>query len=856
MKPALIPRLLASLALSSLAAAHADVLEDIDVRREGVNAVVQIRLAMPISFVRATASRTSDLTQAYYRVRPSLSDKPSYVPGERRVVEIKGLPVITIEDEPVQTGFLQDPNRRLVMALGQASKFKVRTGKGDRSIELVLEGLGSKVPDDAGFLKMSSAALSPDQNYVIALLRSSSPKLSMDLPVPQSLQQYQVFTSRRLVQGKQVHEMDLGYFSTLAEAEAALKLLKDRFPQSVIVQLQTQAAAPAPEADVLPLKSATALQDNDSQARSLLEQGRQQYEQRQFDDALNTLNQALTLPVTATTPDTQELLGQVLAAMGENGRAEAEFTAYLKQYPEGPGAQRVREALAALKPLVISGTAIDGSKKPEVVETVTGSISQYYYGGKQTQAQRAERNVDGTPVPANALSDLNQAPLTNDAQKLLSTSADATWRNRNDQREMKLFVRDQLDYNLLSRETLKAKSRYRNRLSAAYFDYLGLDKTRLRARLGRQNASWGGESRYDGASGSFSFRPKWKASAAVGSPVDGVADAKRYFVGTSMDADALTPNLGASVFVLQRMIDGEVDRRSVGTDVRYFAGNGNIMGAVDYDTIYRKTNRTSLQGTYTADNNATYTVATERTALYQVSLSQALFFNYAALSNNGILPPRSIQELKATTGYNTAQLRQFVRSNVSYFGHSFVSGTWPVTTDWQVAADYHLQSTGAIAPNEAIGLPQGQAATGLVRSLGMQAIGTNLYSARDTNTFGVNTTRGRLGRSLQFNTNHSVSLNEAWQLDPGLQWVRSTTLTTLGAVQATTVSWGPTFRASFKPRPSVTLESNLSISRSNTVNHDVSTQVDTNTGQSTTTATTTTSSSNLLTYYLGYRYEY
>jgi hypothetical protein len=316
MKPALIPRLLASLALSALAAAHADVLEDIDVRREGVNAVVQIRLAMPISFVRATASRTSDLTQAYYRVRPSLSDKPSYVPGERRVVEIKGLPVITIEDEPVQTGFLQDPNRRLVMALGQASKFKVRTGKGDRSIELVLEGLGSKVPDDAGFLKMSSAALSPDQNYVIALLRSSSPKLSMDLPVPQSLQQYQVFTSRRLVQGKQVHEMDLGYFSTLAEAEAALKLLKDRFPQSVIVQLQTQAAAPAPEADVLPLKSATALQDNDSQARSLLEQGRQQYEQRQFDDALNTLNQALTLPVTATTPDTQELLGLVLAALG------------------------------------------------------------------------------------------------------------------------------------------------------------------------------------------------------------------------------------------------------------------------------------------------------------------------------------------------------------------------------------------------------------------------------------------------------------------------------------------------------------------------------------------------------------
>jgi hypothetical protein len=87
MTPALIPRLLATLTLSALAA-HADILEDIDVRREGVNAVVQIKLATPISFVRATSSRTNDLTQAYYRVRANLSAQPAYVPGERRVIEI------------------------------------------------------------------------------------------------------------------------------------------------------------------------------------------------------------------------------------------------------------------------------------------------------------------------------------------------------------------------------------------------------------------------------------------------------------------------------------------------------------------------------------------------------------------------------------------------------------------------------------------------------------------------------------------------------------------------------------------------------------------------------------------------
>ncbi len=843
MKLALIPRLLAPLMLVTLTA-HAEVVDDIDVRREGANAVVQIHLAMPINFVRATSSRTNDLTQAYYRVRPSLSDKPAYVPGERRVIEIKGLPVITIEDEPVQTGFLQDANRRLVMALGQPTRFKVRSGKGDRTIDLVLEGLASKVPDDTGFLKMSSAALGPDQNYVIALLRSSSPKLSMDLPVPQSLQQYQVFTSRRLVQGKQVHEMDLGYFSTLAEAEAALKQIRSRYPESVIVQLQNQATAPTVEADVLPLKSATALQDSDSQARSLLEQGRQQFEQRQFDDALNTLNQALTLPVTAITPDTHELLGQVLAAMGENGRAEAEFNAYLKQYPEGPGAQRVRDALAALKPpLVITGTAIDGSKKPEETSSVTGSVSQYYYGGKLTSDQKAQRLVEGTPLTADEIANNSKLPLTQDAQRLLSTNADATWRTRNSEREMKMVVRDQLDYNLLGRDVLRDKSRYRNRLTAAYFDYMGLTASRLRGRLGRQNASWGGEGRYDGASGSYTFKPKWKVSGATGVPVDGVADSNRYFAGASLDADAITPNFGASTFVLQRMIDGEVDRRAMGMDLRYFAGPGSVMGSVDYDVLYRKLNGASLQGMYLSEGNTTINFLSERRALVPVSLSQTLFFQYADLQSNGI-QPRNIKDLK--NFYTTQQLRDFVRSNASYFTHTMVSATVPVTTQWQLGSDFHLNNVGAIAPNEAIG-NMGQAATGQVRSLGVQAIGTNLYSPRDTHVFGLNTSRGRINRSNQFNYNNMTSLDDQWELDPSFHWVRSVTLDNAGAIQSTTVAYGPGIRASFKPKPSITLETNLSVDRTNTVNiTTVNTPGD----------TATTSKSNLFTYYLGYRYEY
>lgn len=833
--------------LLGLAHAHAEIMEDIDVRREGANAVVAIHLNVPISLVRTTTSRGQDLTQAYFRVKPQLNAPAAYVPGERRVVEARGLPKLVIEDEPVKAAVPNDSNRRLVIAFGQAARFKVRAGRGERALEVVLEGLGASLVGDQHFARAIPAAINPGQNFVIALLRANTPNLHMDLPVPQALQQYQVFTARRLVQGKQVHEMDLGYFATLAEAEAALQQLKPRFPQAEIVRLQAQAQA---EADTLTLKPASEVLTNEQLAQKLLDQGRRQVEQGQFDDALVTLNQALELPVAAATPDAHELLGQTLAAMGEVTRAEAEFTSYLKLYPDHPGVPRVRAALAALRPTDLKPS--DALSLPARAEetTVSGSLSQYYYGGKISQSQRAERSVAGTPLPADAVKDLNQAALTNDAQKLLSTFADATWRTRNDQREMKFMVRDQFDYNLLSREQLRDKSRYRNRLTAAYFDYMGLDATRLRGRLGRQNGSLGSEGRFDGASGSFSFRPKWKLSGAMGSPVDGVADTNRYFVGTSIDADAITPNFGASAFVLQRMIDGQVDRRATGFDLRYFQGNSSLMGAVDADTIYRRLNRASLTGNFLTEGNTSVNVDLLRQALVPVALSQTLFFQYQTLQQGSMGAPRTINQLLST--YTMAQLRQFVRDNTSYLKTGGVSVSTPLSERWMVGADTRFTSTGVVAPNEANGFMQ-TPASGITRSLGFNLIGNNLYSERDTNVLNATVTRGMLGRSQQLSVNNQTPLGEAWQVEPNMHWVRVVSLDPSSrAVQSSTVAWGPGFRASFKPRPAVTLESTFSLDRTQVTSY--ATGTDDNTGLPT--RTTTTSHSNLITYSLGYRYEY
>jgi len=839
MNPVTRPRLLAALMALSTWSAHAEILDDIDVRREGANAVVQIRLSNPVSLLRSTPSRSKDLTQAYYQVR--LTDVPPvYVAGERRVVKNDGLPTLTIEDEPVRTDKLDDINRRLVISFSQATAFKVRTGKGDRTIEVVLEGLGAAVKQATA---RPEPAPTPEQRYVIALVRSSDPNVSVDVPIPQSLQNCQVFTARRIVDGKQVHEMDLGYFATLAEAEAALKQLS-RFPQAAIVKLaepaqakadaDAGAAAPAAVPSPVPAPATPATpQATAQQARDLLDQSRQAYEQQRLDDAVKLLNQLLDLPPSALTPDAQELLGMVRLAQGEPAKAQAEFETYLKQYPQGPGAERVKSALAGIQPTELKpATTIETLAKPERTNTVTGSVSQYYYGGKSTTETQAVRDTDGSPLSPDEIDKRSKAPISTNDQRLLSTNVDTTWRSRDSERDMKMVFRDQYDYNLLSDAQLKGKSRSRNRLTAAYFDYQGL-KNGLRTRLGRQSAMWGGEGRYDGASGSYVLKPKLKVSAAVGSPTDQLGNSKRYFMGTALDADALTPNLGGSIFALQRMVDGEVDRRAVGADLRYFTQNASLMGSTDYDVIFKKLNVASLQGMYMAEDNTTVNALYERRALTPAALSQTLFFQFQDFVDAGIIP-QTISDLK-NHGYSVDQLRELVRSNVSYWTHAMVSVTKPVTTQWQAGATVDLNRTGPIAPNPV--LPTGQPDSGQSRTLSLLAIGSNLYSERDTNVFTASVMRGRQVKTYMLNYNNMTPLSDAWQIEPGLRWQRNVSQDLTSGLNITTVAWGPGLKASFKPRPTVTLESNLNVDYTRTEG-------------------TSIDRSTRYTYFLGYRYDY
>lgn len=818
----IIPRLLACALAALSLAAHAEIMDDIELRREGGNAVVQIRLTSPITFKRSTASRTSDLTQAYYQVR-RVESPPAYVAGERRVLDVEGLPTITIADEPVRPDLLTDPNRRLVISLSKSTRFKVRVGKGDRTIELVLEGVGTNLKGSAGVVKAAPSV----QPYVVVLARSEDPQITLNQPLPAALKGRPVVVSRRVVDGKQVFELHLGYFASLQEAEQAARSLSN-FPLAQVVKLVPQESAPNAQDPLKPAQGA----DAEASAKEWLLRGRQAYEEQRLEDAAQALVQLLNLPTTTASQEGQELLGMVRMAQGNALAARAEFEAYLKQYPSGDASERVKGLLDVV--VANQASAVDVNsvpKPPDGKPTITGSVAQYFYGGKSTVETQAVRDTQDTLLSPDQIDKVRSAPISTVDQKLLSTSMDATWRSRDTERDMRMVVRDQFDYNMLDEKRLRGKSRVRNRLSAAYLDYQSLTNG-VRGRMGRQSASWGGEGRFDGGLLSYSFKPKWKTSVVAGVPTDPVADAKRAFVGVSLDADALTPNIGASVFALQRVIDGEVDRRSMGIDLRYFTQKSSAMLSTDYDILFRKLNVASLQAMYLGDGNTTTNVVIEHRSLTPASLTQTLFFQFSELQLAGFIP-RTINDLKRT-GYAVAQLRELVRSNTSYSTHAMASVTTPVTTQWQAGVDVHLNKIGKIAPNEV--LPNGQPDSGIMRTLGLQAIGTNLYSESDTNVIAASLTTSKLGYVRMVNINNMTALGDSWQVEPSVRWLRSVSKDVTTNTDTKSSAWGPGFKATYKPRPSIALESNLNVDQTRTQgfsSNDRSTR---------------------FTYFLGYRY--
>jgi hypothetical protein len=266
------------------------------------------------------------------------------------------------------------------------------------------------------------------------------------------------------------------------------------------------------------------------------------------------------------------------------------------------------------------------------------------------------------------------------------------------------------------------------------------------------------------------------------------------FYGLSLEAEALTPELSGNVYAIQQTIDGEVDRRALGTELRWFRDGRSLSGQLDYDIALRGLNIATLQGTWQLPDTSTYNILFDRRAVPIRTLGNMLFFQDPTLAT----PARSLPDLLAATPLSV--LRERASGVTPMQTQASLGFTRPIVENWQGGADLRYTKIDAI-PAVPVILPDGQPGTGNLWSFGLQAIGSNLFSLRDTHVFAATHLTGPTFRGTLLSYNNLTSLNGQWQLEPALRYYTQTDSTGTRLRR-----WTPVLRTLFRVQEMFTVE--------------------------------------------------
>lgn len=225
----------------------------------------------------------------------------------------------------------------------------------------------------------------PSHMYAINLLSLRETIDASKLARPEAFDKYRVYTTRAMVGGKQWHRLRLGFFTTRKEAAGVMKTLKKDFPDAWVTKIAASEraaskksalfAAPAPTPPVVapPVEPPVApppppKPSKEAEAKALMEQAGRAMDAEAYGSAIRLYTKVLKLPETGYKAEANELLGLAYQRKGNISQARAEYKTYLILYPDGEGAARVRERLAAIeapsKP--VKKPVKKAEKKPEV----------------------------------------------------------------------------------------------------------------------------------------------------------------------------------------------------------------------------------------------------------------------------------------------------------------------------------------------------------------------------------------------------------------------------------------------------------------------------------------------------------
>lgn len=523
------------------------------------------------------------------------------------------------------------------------------------------------------------------------------------------------------------------------------------------------AVAPADAAVPPPLTPA----EIEARVAAFMEEARRALAGKEPAMAINRLNRILGLPPNSQTEAAQALIGEAREQNGELLKARAEYDLYLKLFPAGPNAARVRERLAALpKGELAARAARPLPKEAGPAEWFfSGSLSSYYYTGKS--------QIETLVPPPPGMLTFNRDTLSMVDQRSLISSVNLHARRRDAFSDTRVVFRDTDHRNYLNPD------RSYNRVYSAYVDHNDR-KLGYYARLGRQNPSGMGVlERFDGLQGGYNLNPEWRVNAVYGDAVEFLSPFKKNFYGASLDLLPQTGRPGISVYAIDQTLDGLANRRAIGTEVRYFDGRISAYGMLDYDVFYKDVNIFMLQGNYLDEAGNNYFAVLDRRRAPSLSLTNALL----------AAPGLSIKEMVQQQGIDA--VRDQAKALAATSNMFSIGLTHPFSERWLLGADYRLASISATQPVVAV-IPLGvigtclgtidvinntcifntssQQGSGNNHVVTFQAIGNSLFMPNAVGVGNVSFIRAPTYHGEALGLTYMLPIGENWRIDANLRY--------------------------------------------------------------------------------------
>ena len=466
---------------------------------------------------------------------------------------------------------------------------------------------------------------------------------------------------------------------------------------------------------------------------------------RNFRRAVQLYTKVLRDPNTVFRQDAQELLGLARDRNGQAAHAKAEYEKYLKLYPEGPGADRVRQRLSGLLTAASKPKGkLRKAKRPESKSKsawdhqVFGSLSEFYNYSDT-------KNQDGT-------TDINQSESI--------TSLDFSTRSRSDRYEVRtqFFGTHEVD---LRSDGDDDSSRINN-----LFIDMEDRKWGLSGRFGRQTRSSGGIlGRFDGGVVSYEILDQVEISGVFGTPVassgDSAFNTDKQFYGASINLGTFWDSVDFNLFAINQEVEGIDDRQAVGGEIRYFDQKRSLFSFVDYDTSYEELNIFLINGGWTFPSKTRVNLVLDYRKSPILTTSNAL---------SGQLTLQSIPELLSFLTED--EVRQLARDRTATTKSATLGIVQDLNEKYQVVAEVTVTETSgtpATPANGPISLVDATEASGKDYFYLAQFIASNFLMEGDINIIELRYSDTMNNNTYSFNLNLRYPITPNFRINPRVQ---------------------------------------------------------------------------------------